>query len=144
MLHLRVFYVGPTTHQSQPSLGSRVPKGPLDGCENMAFHLNKRQLVICLVTYLREVLYSRHVLFGIFEFGSDPKCGTSNQLIMFNIDNVAGDLTINNVESEVQCFWMEAECEMDLNKKVDRTWMHVSLYLWLLIHILCAQYREAL
>jgi hypothetical protein len=43
---------------------------------------------------------------------------TTNKLIMFDINDVTGDMAANNIENEVQSFWAKTECEMNLNKEV--------------------------
>ena len=85
----------------------------------MSFHLNEGRLFIRLATYLGQVLHRRDTFLCILKLGSNPECGTPDQLVVFDVDNTAGDIAIDDVEGEVQCFWTETERKMNLNEEID-------------------------
>lgn len=106
----------------------------MDGLENMAFHLDERRLFVGIPTDMHEILYSRDTLFSIFKLCGDPKGGTTDELVVLDIDNAARDVSIDDVESEVKRFWAQTEGKMDLDEKVDETRAHVPPDFRLLVH----------
>ncbi len=54
------------------------------------------------------------------------------------------DVTIDNIEREIQRFWPQSEAEVNLYEKVDETGPHVPPNLGLLIHGLGRGHGEEL
>ena len=104
-MYFGLFHERSSAHEAEPCFGSRVTESPLDGGENMAFHLNEGGLFISVTADLSKVLHSRDTLLGILEFGSDPEGSTANKLIVLDVDNPTGDVAVNDVEGEIQGLW---------------------------------------
>src|SRR5712691_671857 len=111
-----------------------MTKGPLNGRKNMPFHLNEGRLVVSITTVVDEFLDSWNPLLGIFEFGSYPQSGASNKLIVLDVHNPARDITVDNVQGEIECLGAQAEREVELYEKLDEAGAHVPLDFWLLVH----------
>jgi hypothetical protein len=100
----------------------------------MAFHLDKGGFFISVTTYLDELLNGGDTFLGVFKFGSDPQSRTTDELIVFDVHNPAGDVSVDDVECQVESFRTKAESEVDLYKEIDETGPHVPTNLWLLVH----------
>lgn len=134
MLHLGLLHTRSTAHKSEPSFSSGMPKSPLNSVENVSFHLDKRRLFISVTTDLGKVLNCRYAFLGIFKFSSNPERSTPDELIMLDEDNTAGDVAVDNVEGEVECFRTKTEGKVDLHEEINQTRPHVPSNFRLLIH----------
>lgn len=85
----------------------------------MTFHLDERRLVVGFTTNLCKVLYRRHSFFRILELGSDPKGSAANKLIVFDVYDPAGYISVDDVQSEIERFRSETKRKVDLHQKVD-------------------------
>jgi hypothetical protein len=90
--------------QPQPCLGSWVTKVPSDSCEDMTFHLDKGRLVVCLAAHFRQLLDEGYLVFGLFKLGGGPHGSTSNKLVMFLVDDSFRNVSVDEVDGEVEDF----------------------------------------
>lgn len=134
VLDLWVLNTRATTYKSQPCFCGRMSKGPLDGRKNMTFHLNESRLFVCLAADLHKILHRWHPLFRVFKLGSDPEGSATNKLVVFDVNNTAGNVSVDNIEGEVECFWAKTEGEMNFDQKVNKTGSHVPPNFRLLVH----------
>ena len=118
-----------------------MTQGPLDGGEDVLLHLDEGRLVIGITADLYQILDGRDAFLGILKLGRDPEGGATNKLVMFNVNDTARNITIDYVEGEVECFWSEAESEVNFYEEIDETGSHVPSNLGLLIHGLSRTHR---
>ena len=107
---------------------------PLDGRKYVLLHLDKGRLVIGITANLYQILHGWDAFLGILELGRDPESSTANKLIMFNVDDAARNIAIDDVEGQIECFWSKAEGEMDLDEEVNKARSHMPPNLGLLVH----------
>jgi len=142
--------LGSLAVQSHPSFGGRVSDGPSDSLEQVSFHcrravtyketgpwhgsddlslltLQERRHIVCGTAHIGQLLDSRDPVLGILKLASDPQSRTPNQLIMLLVNDPLGDVTIDNVEGEVEDFRSESELLVDFNEEIDEIWAHVPL-----------------
>jgi hypothetical protein len=93
---------------------------------------------------LDKVLDRGYSLFGVFEFGRDPKSSTTDQLIVLDINDAARYVSVHDVKGEVQCFWTKTKGEVNFHQEVDETGSHVPPDLRLLIHRLSRRHSITL
>lgn len=134
MLCLGVLEARVCAGNAQPGLGGRVPNGPLNGRKYVALHLDKRRLVIGAPAHGVQVLNSRNSVLRILELGSNPQRGATNELVVLLVDDSSGNVSVYNVQREVERLRSEAELEMDLDEKIDQARAHVPLQFRLHIH----------
>lgn len=134
VLHFWVFHAGTTAHESEPGFGGGMTESPLYGGKDVALHLKEGRLLVGVMAHLNEILHCGHPLLCIFELRGNPECSTSDELVVLNVDNAAGNVAIDDVESEIQSFRTQAKTEVDLDQKVDETRSHMPPNLGLLIH----------
>jgi hypothetical protein len=58
-------------------------------------------------------------------------------MIIFEEDDAMGGVSINDVESEIECLRAQTESEMDFNQRVHKTGTHVPVDFGLHIYGLC-------
>ena len=68
------------------------------------------------------------------KLGSDPKSSATDELVVFGVHDAAGDVAVEDIESQVEGFGAETEGEVDLNEEVNEAWAHVPPNFRLLIH----------
>lgn len=107
----------------------------------MLLHLDEGRLVIGVAANLHQILHGRDALLGILELGGNPEGGTTDKLIMFNVDDATRHVAIDDVEGEVEGLWSEAEGEVDFHEEINKTRTHVPSNLGLLIHGLSRTHR---
>jgi hypothetical protein len=66
--------------------------------------LDECVLVVCLAAHFRQFLDEGYLVFGIFKLGGSPHGGTSNQLVMFLVDDSLGYVSVDQVQSKVEDF----------------------------------------
>lgn len=123
-----------TADQSEPSFRGRVTDSPLNRSKDMLLHLNEGRLIVRVTTDMGQILDGGHSLLGILELGRDPQGSAADKLIMLDVHNPAGDISVDDVQSEVESFWTEAEGEMDLDEEINEARTHVPSNFRLLIH----------
>ena len=107
---------------------------PLDGRKYVLLHLDKGRLVIGITANLYQILHGWDAFLGILELGRDPESSTTNKLIMFNVDDAARNIAIDDVEGQIECLWSEAEGEVNLHEEIDETRSHMPSNFGLLVH----------
>ena len=100
----------------------------------MLLHLNKGRFVICITADLDEILNGGDAFLCILELGGDPEGGATDKLVMFNVNDAARNIAVDDIEGEVECLRSEAESEVDLHEEINETRSHVPSNLGLLIH----------
>ena len=118
-----------------------MTQGPLNGGEYVLFHLDESRLIIGITADLHQILYGWDAFLGILKLGRNPESSTANKLVMFNVDDAARNVAIDDVEGQIECFWSEAESEVDLHEEIDETGSHVPSNFGLLIHGLSRTHR---
>ena len=121
-----------------------MTQSPLDGGEHVLLHLDEGRLFVGVTANLYQILYGGDTFLGVLKLGGDPESSTANKLIMFNVDDAARNIAIDDVEGQIECLWAEAESEVDLYEEVDETRTHVPSNLGLLIHGLSRTHRISL
>jgi hypothetical protein len=89
-------------------------------------------------------LDSGNTIFGILKLRRDPEGGAPDKLVVLNVNDTSRDVAVDDVESKVQCFWPQAEGEMDLNEEINETRSHVPPNFRLLVHRLSGRHGESL
>lgn len=117
-----------------PGFRSWVTNSPADSLQDMAFHLDECRLVVGLAAHVGELPYGWHTVLCVLEFGSDPKRGTANELVMLLVDYTLGDVTVDNVHGQVQDFRSQSELVVNLDQEVDKERSHVPLKFRLHVH----------
>lgn len=120
VLYFGFFHAGSATHKAEPCFSSWMTESPLNGGEDMTFHLNEGGFFICVAADLNKVLHGRDTFFGILKFCSDPESSTTDKLVMLDVDDATGNVAIDDVEGEVECLWTETECEVNFQRKSTR------------------------
>lgn len=117
------------THASQPHpcFGGRMADGPTDSLKDVSLHLNKRAIVVCFATHIRELSHSWYSILCVLELGSNPERCTADQLVVLLVDDSLGDVTVDDVQREVENFRTKTELLMNFDKEVDQEWSHVPL-----------------
>ena len=100
----------------------------------MLLHLDEGRFVIGIATNLDEILYRRNTLLCVLKLCRNPEGSAADKLIMFNVDDATRNIAIDDVESQIECFWSETESEVDLDEEIDEARSHVPSDLRLLIH----------
>ena len=80
----------------------------------MSFHLDECGLVVGFTTDLSEILYCGHSFLCVFELGGDPEGSAADKLIVLDVDDPAGYVSVDDVQSQIECFRPEAECKVNL------------------------------
>ena len=111
-----------------------MTQSPLNCREYVLLHLDEGRLVIGITANLHQILHGRDAFLGILKLCRDPESGTTNELVVFNVDDAARDIAIDDVEGQVERFWSKAEGEVDLDEEVNETRSHMPSNLGLLIH----------
>jgi len=63
---------------------------------------------------------------------------------MFNVNDAARNIAIDDVEGQIECFWSEAEGEVNLDEEINETRSHMPSNFGLLVHGLGGTHRVLL
>ena len=118
-----------------------MAQSPLNGREYVLLHLDEGRLIIGISANLDQILYGWDALLGILKLGGDPEGSATDKLVVFDVDDAARNITVNDVEGEVECFWSEAESEVDFHEEINETRSHMPSNLGLLVHGLGRTHR---
>jgi len=121
-------------HAAEPSLASGVSEFPVDCSENMPFHLHERVLLVYTTAVLLKISRIGDVILRIFKLGGDPDCNASNELIVLLIDDTAGRIAVENVDTEVESLLAEMENSVQFDHEVDEGRTHGHVNVGLLLH----------
>ena len=107
----------------------------------MLLHLDEGRLVVGITTNLHQILHGRDAFLGILKLGRDPESGATNKLVMFNVNDATRNIAVDDVERQIECFWSEAEGEVNLDEEINEARSHVPSNFWLLVHGLSGTHR---
>ena len=65
----------------------------------------------------------------VLELCSDPEGRAADELVVLFEDNPPGDVSVDDVDGEVEGFWAETGVGVDLNKEVDKVAAHAPVEL---------------
>ena len=144
VLSARIFERTSRASESEPSFSGRVTDDPVNRCQYMTLHLNECLLVVSVAAHLDEFRKSRHTNLSLLELCGDPQCGTTNELIVFLEDDTLRDVSVDDIESEVESFGAKSILKVNLDEKVDEVRPHVPPEFRLLIDEVGVRHRLGL
>lgn len=104
---------------------------PVEGLKDMPFHLGKHLIIVERAAHGLQLPDCGHTFLAVTVFGSDQEGSAANELVVALVDNTAGAVAVEEVDSKEQGLWKELEGGVSLNEEVEEVGSHEPLDLGL-------------
>jgi hypothetical protein len=93
----------------------------------MPFHLSEHLVVVKGAAHGLELSYGWDAILLVTIFGSDEQGSTADELVVALVDNTAGAISVEEVDSKEKGLGQELESGMCFDQEVKEVWTHEPL-----------------
>jgi ABC-type Na+ transport system ATPase subunit NatA len=104
-----------------------MPNNPVEGLQNVPLHLCEHLVVVQGATHGLQLSYSRYPVLLITVLGSNEEGGATDKLIVALVDDTAGAVAVEEVDSKKQSFRQQLEGGVSFNQEVKEVGTHEPL-----------------
>lgn len=105
----------------------------LQDFQNIRFHVQNFLACVGMVADVAAVSDLGRIDF--FVFAGNQEGGDANKLKLGSFYDVSLEVSINDVNTKIQCFWNEAKLHMYLDQPIDKNRSHILVELWLELQV---------